>query len=215
MSCSGRLLVLRTRLLAVSLLAVVLVGCEDADEEPEAPAEREMQFNIDPALIGPSQRFDAFGVQFSPPAGWEALPAGDIADIAAALSGGHEAEPASDNATRPFLVEPLAVYGRPEEGLWLIVSAVHVSDPAHYTAVLSDRPGFATDDFLVDEIRVHQYRVLPDGMLNYKLLLTPPSHSGPARLQLDYLVPVKEYQRLGRTFESSIGSLRRTDSGGS
>ena len=207
--------------LMVALPAALGSGC-DAEEVAKSGrvGETTIAINVDPTLIDPVQRFEPFGVQFSPPAGWAALPQEDVMKVAAAVSGEEpagqtevaagvsEGTEASDN----YRADPLAVFAKPKSGLWLIVSAVNVPEPAVYTARLRERhERLDTDQFLLRGIEVHQYRSFPNGMVNFKLLASAPGRKDERRLQLDYVFPMKEYEKLGRVLESSIGSLSPSD----
>lgn len=170
-----------------------------------------MHFDVDPALIGESQRFEDFGIQFAAPAGWAPLPADQVAAVAAAAMGQREGA-TSAPATRPageFAAQPLAVYARSEEGLWLIVSAVTVEDPAAYEQALRKRHGkLTTDRYEISGIDAHQYLFQTQGLVDMKVLLHAPEASEKRRLQLDYVLPMQAYQQKARVLESSIGSVR-------
>ena len=201
-----------------AVMAALLSGCDTADEPADEVSEGKttIEMNVDPTLVGDAQRFEAFGVQFSPPAGWAAMPQDQVAVVAAAVNGSPaqgeseegQSPPDNEASSDNYRADPLAVFARPEEGLWLIVSAVNVPEPAVYTARLKERPGkVEATDFLLRGIEVHQYRLFPEGMVNFKLLVSAPGREDPRRLQLDYVFPLAEYDRMGRILESSIGSL--------
>jgi hypothetical protein len=199
------------------VVSALVAGC-DTEEEPDRVAEGQttIQMNVDATLIDPTQQFEAFGVQLSPPAGWAPLPQDQVDAVAAAVSGQEAAEPTEASGAVPegggasdnYRADPLAVFAKPDSGLWLIVSAVNVPEPAVYTARLKEQhERLDQDQFLLRGIEVHQYRSFPDGMVNFKLLVAAPGREDPRRLQLDYVFPLKEYETLGRVLESSIGSL--------
>ena len=208
---------------AAAVAAALMGGCDTE----EAPAEVEegrttIQMNVDATLIDPVQRFEAFGVQLSPPAGWAALPQDQVEAVAAAVNGqaGAEAAEASGSvveggeASDNYRADPVAVFAKPDSGLWLIVSAVNVPEPAVYTARLKEQhERLDQDQFLLHGIEVHQYRSFPGGMVNFKLLVAAPGRKDKRRLQLDYVFPMKDYEKLGRVLESSIGSLAPSDRG--
>ena len=220
-------LLLSAAVASLVLAAGLVAGCDDQDSgEPageSAAAKHTMNFRVDPALLGPSQRFEEFDIELSPPAGWTALPDEQFAAVAAGVDGraagsgastnpaaGAEASPSDPAAASDkFEAIPLAVYGQADKNLWLIVSSVKVPEPALYTAALRERPEkVESTDFYVHGIHVHQYRVLPAGLVNFKLLLSAPGHENARRLQLDFLIPRQQYESLARTVESSLGSLK-------
>lgn len=211
-------------LAAVIACAMILGSCDDEDapasgagaaanqySEAKGPQDTQVHFDVDPALIGESQRFEDFGIQFSAPAGWAPLPADQVAAVAAAAMGQRQGA-TSAPATRPtgeFAAEPLAVYSRAEEGLWLIVSAVNVESPAAYEQALRKRHGqLSTDHYDISGIDGHQYLFQTQGLVNLKVLLSAPDYSEQRRLQLDYVLPMQAYQQKARVLESSIGSVR-------
>ena len=79
-------------LVASAIALAVPIGCDAPDEEDGGAtaqaAQSTRQFNVDEKLIAGAQRFESFGVEFSPPAGWTALPADQVAAVAAAVNGG-------------------------------------------------------------------------------------------------------------------------------
>ena len=233
MSCVGGPLSLRAKgrlagrlcaLLATVLLAAgINLGCEEAPASPgtsEHASAKTMHFRVDRARVGPVQRFDTFGLQFAPPAWWAPLPEDQLAAAAEALKGGAGAQPAA--TTMPaeeerFAAEPLAVFAQPERNLWLLVSAVEVPEPKVYAQALRQGMGARADEFILadGQVRVHQFLVQRDGLVNFKLLLTASGHAGARRLQLDYIVPQTEYEQAMGSLESSMGTIAPTSSPGS
>lgn len=231
--------------MTTTTLLAALSGCdgdESAAGEPDGVEQvsgqtTTMQFNVDPALLGETQRFAAFGVQFAPPAGWDRLPEEQMAAVAAAV--GAPAGPvAADNvhstgttATTPtttpaamppsgvaaaggddeFQAEPVAVFSQPGQGVWLLVSALNIDEPQRYTAMLRRQPEqVLATEFQLHGIAVHQYLIRPDGLVNFKLLLNAPGRADSRRLQLDFVVAQTSWAKAVRAVESSIGSVRPT-----
>ncbi len=129
---------------------------------------------------------------------------------AATQAAATEEKPSAEVETSDNLVpEPLAVFARPDEGRWLIVSGIRVPEPEVYTARLREQhERLDTDQFLLQGIEVHQYRSFPKGMVNFRLLLAAPGRPDERRLQLDYVFPARDYAEMGRVLESSIGSIK-------
>lgn len=197
-------------------------GCDDeetsaADTRSRAAA-KTMKFNVDPALIGPMRRFEQFNIQLAPPVGWEPMPDEQVAAVARAAGIGQQAQPNGTTAPSESVAagsgalvsaEPLAVFASPDQGTWLIVSAVDVLDPMAYEAALrSAHNVLNSENFVASDIEVRQYLVRAPNLVNLKLLLAAPGRAEKRLLQLDYVFAEQQYAQSGRILESSLGSIR-------
>jgi hypothetical protein len=171
-----------------------------------------MEFSIDEALLGRSRAFDEFGVIVRAPAGWEALAEEEVARVSAALRTAAKPGEGSEE-----MAAPLAVYMNMPEQSALIVSSVPLgtgdAEVEAYREALREQFGEVQEGrFRVNGLEVQQYLVQPEGMVNFKLLVSAENAAAGdfgRRLQLDYVVPQAAWPSQVRAVESSIGSLRR------
>jgi len=189
------------------LFLTLIVGCvshkNDDSDRPD-----EMEFNIDPELLGSTVHLDEKGISFQPPREWTQL-SDEIFDEAVRQLKQFQTD------HEYFSIHPVNIFLHPRHGSTLIISEISAdesfSDPSEmierFHKKLEDRfedQNVRETVFLKDGIYFHQYLIQSQDKVNFKLLF----YNAAADLfQVDYVVPRSVYLSESRAIESSIGSI--------
>lgn len=189
------------------LFLVVIVGCvSHKDDDSDRPDE--MEFTVDPELLGDAIHLDEKGIGFRPPREWTQL-SDEIFDEAVQQLKQAQTDHES------FSIHPVNIFLHHRHGGTLIVSEISTaesfSDPSEmvdaFHKKLEDR--FEGQDvretvFLKDGINFHQYLIQSQDNVNFKFLFC---NAADELFQVDYVIPRSVYFSESKAIESSIGSI--------
>ena len=187
------------RFLPLLFVFVVLLSACGASDRPstgDAETTPAYSFNVNPDLLGEEYADRALGIRLSPPAEWTEAPASLREEIAQQLTESTNIADA-ETALRALFVER-------SSGSALVV----------YEPLERDDPGAVFDQWVVPEaesaefrhngLDFYQARVLTEGIARFTLV-TEPRDGVVATIQ--YTLPQSRFQEIGRSIESSIGSI--------
>ncbi len=179
----------------------------------EGPSGRGVRFVVDESRLGAAFSYPELDLRFRPPAGWEPLPSGLVAQAAATLAG------QAPTGTDTFELRPAAAFLQQETGATCLLSTLSsASVPlnvrqtmravrGYVQEIRKALPGARVDEgtFPVDAWSAVQPRIVEPRAVIYRLILLAPRHPS---LQVDYLLPAASFQKEIVKLESSIGSPR-------
>ncbi|NBB91379.1 MAG: hypothetical protein GVY23_09275 [Spirochaetes bacterium] len=185
--------------------AVLLTACGDSDRRPstsDAETAPAYSFNVDPDLLGEQYADRALGIRLSPPAEWTEAPASLREEIAQQLSEGTDIADA-ESALRALFVE------RSSGSALVVYEPLERDDPG---AVFDQWVGPAAEsaEFRHNGLNFYQARAFTEGSARFTLV-TEPRDGTVAVIQ--YILPQSRFQEIGRSIESSIGSIEPFDGG--
>ncbi|MBD3160877.1 MAG: hypothetical protein GF346_01850 [Candidatus Eisenbacteria bacterium] len=209
----------------VAVLLLALSGCGGGGESGESVENgernepvrapygitglRQMEFDVDPTLLGFTYKDTTLDLQFAPPRGWPPLDPDLMDQTRAALK---EMVP---EGTR-FHGDPVRIFAEQGRRLFMIVAIWR-----NWEMALNPLPGLGEyreqiraampdveiqeDTFLLGDIAVYQLLLRNPVLVNFRLILI---REGMKPVQVDYLVPRALYPELVKGIEASIGSIR-------
>jgi hypothetical protein len=204
-------------LLAAALLSSA-AGCGSEKKDPggaESSArggkEREfaqMQFDVDPALLGNTYADTTLMLRFAPPRGWPPL---DPTLMEAAKEILEKNLPAVEK----FSTRPHRIFYNPEKQLFMIISRFpnwpmavdpYVAFVEYRDAVQRRVPGVEMRDTFYRSGKLDIYQILLTNpvMVNFRLMFIRENQTP---IQVDYLLPRVAYEEMVKGIEASIGSF--------
>lgn len=183
---------------ALLILSLGLAACGGSERPSTGRAETapEYSFNVDPELLSEEFADRGLGLRLSPPAEWSEAPSALREQIGAQLT---EAAPSADiEATlRALFVE------RSSGSALVVYEPLERDDPG---AVFDEWVGQAaeTAEFRHNGLRFFQARVVTEREVRFTLV-TEAQDGSVAVIQ--YFMPQSRFQEIGRSIESSIGSI--------
>jgi hypothetical protein len=188
---------------AVLFLYLFCAGCSTQSDTAE-----EITFSVNPNLLGESFIEPEHGFSISAPLAWNS-----VSD--SSLTAAKEAVAQSESPRPDAVPELLAVFRHPTHGAQLIVSRYGGTMSAVDRSSLMENQGKGLRMELQDSeishakfshngYKIDQYRVIAQDIVIFKLFV---QHPESGFYQLDYLLPLANYEAELRALESSIGSL--------
>lgn len=178
---------------------IVLLSACGASERPStgdtesAPA---YSFNVDPDLLGEQYEDGALGIRLSPPAEWTEAPASLRDEIAEGVAESADVSDA-ETALRALFVE------RSSGSVLVVYEPLERDNPG---AVFDQFVGQAaeTAQFSHNELDFYQARAVTEGSVRFTLVTE--ARDGVVTV-IQYILPQARFQEIGRSIESSIGSI--------
>jgi hypothetical protein len=196
-------------IIAVGAAAVLGLSCRGGTEADRAAAVAQMQFAVDPSLLGPVVTDSVLRFTFRPPA---VLAPAESALVRRLREEARRAARPGD----PAAVEPAYLFAVPSGGALCRVGRFLEPPPGRLDPIWVEAnrnelerqitPAKVTSDLYRVGRRtvVAQFHAASESMVLFRLLCQGP---GPVPFQIDYVVPIGDYPNLSRAIESSIGSL--------
>lgn len=166
-----------------------------------------LQFNVDQNLLGEKYTVDALDFAFSVPAGWAKMPDSIMTQAKVRLTG--------ENPDQNLTMDLQAFYLDSLSGSFCSVSEVQIlqgqtSAKDIYRQNLQKKypqTGIKEGDFVINDVTVHQFLIVTDNKILFKLLL---NLKGDSFFQIDYAIDQNIYPQYVTKIESSIGSITST-----
>lgn len=201
----------RYHLSLVALVIILLAACGPSGEADGAddPAAAEVDFEVIPDYLDDPYENASLGIAFRPPLGWDPLDEQQRGQVADALVTEQDGDRFSLRLVDVFLTTETLSFA----ALSRVTSdGDPVSDRDAFVDAFESGLGPANEeirqraDFVVDGIRVTQFRHAVDDRIVFSLIF--PARDGTV-VKLDYSIPAAVYEDEGIKLESSIGTLRR------
>ncbi|MCB0281596.1 MAG: hypothetical protein H6627_05135 [Calditrichae bacterium] len=166
-----------------------------------------LQFNVDPVLLGDQFSIDSLQFGFSVPAGWEKMSDSVMTRVNQKISVDSSADKL-DMHLLAFYLDSLSSSFCSVSGVRFDASTVGVKD-LYRESLQKKYPGsgIKEGDFVINDVTVHQFLIMTDQKVVFKLLLNV---QGDSFLQIDYAIDRVIYPKYVNKIESSIGSITST-----
>ncbi len=187
--------------------AFLLPGCSDNKDKP---ALSQMHFNVDSSLLNYPVQTEVASFSFAAPKNWNRIPRTRFAALQQQLA------PLLENGVNPGLELVSIFYDESSGGLCSICKIRSFpSDSAFQDSIKSylkrlqsafTSSAVYTGEYLKENIHIYQLLIQNPQIVNFKIIFkTNPNQA----VQIDYVVPKKEYSRQIKAIESSIGSIKQ------
>ncbi len=186
------------------ILLLVLLNCS----EKKTPV-TEMSFNVDSALLAPEKSFDSLGFRFSPPKKFSPISNSLFTEIQHSLlkMGGDSGE---------FSLDIISVFMDDSTKGFCSISRLQISDfegslnpimPRYQNYLEKKLSGLSITmaDFMKDKIHMYQFLIQGLDRIQFRLDFITIKN---IIIQIDYVVPKNDYDKMVQSIESSIGSIK-------
>lgn len=188
------------------LLSVLFLTVSCGDDSPKMGQGEEMEFEVNPALLGDEVFDNSLGIKFSPPKEWNLLDPESFAAFSERIS--------KEVRQEKVKVTPRSIYSSAVRKCLLTVSTFEVlstdgKNPFDaYRILLSkefDSLQLNSSHFTKSGIKIYQHLIQSGKQVNFKLLFEPQKGKF---CQFDYVILKTNYNKsTAKAIESSIGSI--------
>jgi hypothetical protein len=185
-------------------LAVVLTSCGDSDGSSRSSGEQAPQysFNVDRELLGNEYADRALGLRLFPPEGWAEAPPELREQVRSQVAEGTELS-AAEVGLRTLFVE------RSSGSALVVYEPIESDNPADVFEQWTV-PEDETAEFRHNGLRFFQARMVTEKQVRFTLAVE--ARDGMVTV-LQYFMPQAHFKQVGRSIESSIGSIEPLDGG--
>lgn len=166
-----------------------------------------LEFNVDPVLLGDQFKIDSLQFSFSVPAGWVKMSDSIMARANQKISADTSADELGTRLAA-FYLDSLSSSFCSVSDVQIAVSNKAVKDLYRESLQKKyDGSGIKEGDFIINDVTVHQFLIMTNQKVIFKLLL---NIQGDSFLQIDYAIDRAIYPKYVNKIESSIGSITST-----
>ena len=185
----------------ISLL--FLLSCS----EEKAPV-TELSFNVDSTLLAPENKFDSLGFRFNPPKNFDPISDSLFTEIQNNLL-------KMEEESGEFSLDIINIFLHDSTKSFCSISQLQIKDsegslnssmPQYRNYLEKKLSGLSVTmaDFMKDNIHMYQFLIQGPDRIQFKLDFMTIKN---IIIQIDYVVPKNDYEKMVQSIESSIGSI--------
>ena len=186
----------------ISLL--FLLSCS----EEKAPV-TELSFNVDSTLLAPENKFDSLGFRFNPPKNFDPISDSLFTEIQNNLL-------KMEEESGEFSLDIINIFLHDSTKSFCSISRLQIKDsegslnssmPQYRNYLEKKLSGLSVTmaDFMKDNIHMYQFLIQGPDRIQFKLDFMTIKD---IIIQIDYVVPKNDYEKMVQSIESSIGSIK-------
>ena len=169
----------------------------------------ELSFNVDSTLLAPENKFDSLGFRFNPPKNFDPISDSLFTEIQNNLLKMEE-----ENAK--FSLDIINIFLHDSTKSFCSISRLQIKDsegslnssmPQYRNYLEKKLSGLSVTmaDFMKDNIHMYQFLIQGPDRIQFKLDFMTIKN---IIIQIDYVVPKNDYEKMVQSIESSIGSIK-------
>ena len=185
----------------ISLL--FLLSCS----EEKAPV-TELSFNVDSTLLAPENKFDSLGFRFNPPKNFDPISDSLFTEIQNNLL-------KMEEESGEFSLDIINIFLHDSTKSFCSISQLQIKDsegslnssmPQYRNYLEKELSGLSVTmaDFMKDNIHMYQFLIQGPDRIQFKLDFMTIKD---IIIQIDFVVPKNDYEKMVQSIESSIGSI--------
>ena len=175
--------------------------------EEKAPV-TELSFNVDSTLLAPENKFDSLGFRFNPPKNFDPISDSLFTEIQNNLL-------KMEEESGEFSLDIINIFLHDSTKSFCSISQLQIKDsegslnssmPQYRNYLEKKLSGLSVTmaDFMKDNIHMYQFLIQGPDRIQFKLDFMTIKD---IIIQIDYVVPKNDYEKMVQSIESSIGSI--------
>ena len=175
--------------------------------EEKAPV-TELSFNVDSTLLAPENKFDSLGFRFNPPKNFDPISDSLFTEIQNNLL-------KMEEESGEFSLDIINIFLHDSTKSFCSISQLQIKDsegslnsimPQYRNYLEKKLSGLSVTmaDFMKDNIHMYQFLIQGPDRIQFKLDFMTIKN---IIIQIDYVVPKNDYEKMVQSIESSIGSI--------
>ena len=176
--------------------------------EEKAPV-TELSFNVDSTLLAPENKFDSLGFRFNPPKNFDPISDSLFTEIQNNLL-------KMEEESGEFSLDIINIFLHDSTKSFCSISQLQIKDsegslnssmPQYRNYLEKKLSGLSVTmaDFMKDNIHMYQFLIQGPDRIQFKLDFMTIKD---IIIQIDYVVPKNDYEKMVQSIESSIGSIK-------
>ena len=168
----------------------------------------ELSFNVDSTLLAPENKFDSLGFRFNPPKNFDPISDSLFTEIQNNLL-------KMEEESGEFSLDIINIFLHDSTKSFCSISQLQIKDsegslnssmPQYRNYLEKKLSGLSVTmaDFMKDNIHMYQFLIQGPDRIQFKLDFMTIKN---IIIQIDYVVPKNDYEKMVQSIESSIGSI--------
>jgi hypothetical protein len=169
----------------------------------------ELSFNVDSTLLAPENKFDSLGFRFNPPKNFDPISDSLFTEIQNNLL-------KMEEESGKFSLDIINIFLHDSTKSFCSISRLQIKDsegslnsimPQYRNYLEKKLSGLSVTmaDFMKDNIHMYQFLIQGPDRIQFKLDFMTIKN---IIIQIDYVVPKNDYEKMIQSIESSIGSIK-------
>ncbi len=169
----------------------------------------ELSFNVDSTLLAPENKFDSLGFRFNPPKNFDPISDSLFTEIQNNLL-------KMEEESGEFSLDIINIFLHDSTKSFCSISRLQIKDsegslnsimPQYRNYLEKKLSGLSVTmaDFMKDNIHMYQFLIQGPDRIQFKLDFMTIKN---IIIQIDYVVPKNDYEKMIQSIESSIGSIK-------